>query len=101
MQENNDVVVKISDLPSQISKRSATFSSEGIYIKWEYKYTWSITLIDTPGLLFDEEGHCQDERSELVLDLVRPLHRRIVVVEEASAWDRVVMRVCTLLNPVH
>jgi hypothetical protein len=42
-------VVKIEELPAELEKRNALSSANPIRVIYEWRYTWNLTLIDTPG----------------------------------------------------
>lgn len=42
-------VVNIEELPAELEKRNALSGSAPIRVIYEWRYTWNLTLIDTPG----------------------------------------------------
>jgi len=102
---DHDAVVAIEDLPAELEKRNkiGKYSSEPIFLNYEYKYCCNLTLIDTPGLIKDElsekaegekEGSKNGVKAEvdsIVYNLVKFPHRLILCVEEAKEWDKLEM----------
>lgn len=82
-----DKLVPLEALEKEISSRN-TISPTPIYINYEYKNCWNITLIDTPGLAPNSEKAnseiSSDEIEEMVLDLCKPSHRILLFVEEVK-----------------
>ncbi len=46
-------MIKLDDLSAEIEKRNGKYSAVPIHIVYEWKYTWDMTLIDTPGMIFE------------------------------------------------
>jgi len=86
---DRDVEVKASDLPNELLKRNKVPSEEPIIVQYEFRNACNFTLIDTPGLLDeDEEGVSKEERETLVLNLAKPSHRAIIAVEASRDWSK-------------
>ncbi|KAL6077942.1 Dynamin like protein [Balamuthia mandrillaris] len=90
---DHDVTVSVSDLSGELEKRNkiSKYSEDPIYVQYEYKYCCNMTLIDTPGLIKDEEdSQCGDVQA-IVYNTVKYPHRLILCVEEAKDWDKLDM----------
>eukprot|EP01105_Mastigella_eilhardi_P025672 TRINITY_DN7055_c0_g1_i1.p1 TRINITY_DN7055_c0_g1~~TRINITY_DN7055_c0_g1_i1.p1 ORF type:complete len:701 (+),score=219.25 TRINITY_DN7055_c0_g1_i1:46-2103(+) len=78
--------LKVGDAIKERNVKSAV----PIRIHYEYKYCWTMTFYDTPGLL-PKTDSVQDieENEKLVLSLMRPSDRLLVCVEEVTEWEKV------------
>jgi len=90
---DHDITVAISDLPDAVAKRNkvSTATADPIFVNYEYKYCCNLTLIDTPGLIKEEENAEKEEIKNIILDLVKLPSRLILCVEEAKDWDKLEM----------
>ena len=100
---DHDAVVAIEDLPAELEKRNkiGKYSSEPIFLNYEYKFCCNLTLIDTPGLIKEEEKSDSEkegsktgfksEVESIIYNLVKFPHRLILCVEEAKEWDKLEM----------
>ncbi|EGG22757.1 dynamin like protein [Cavenderia fasciculata] len=87
---DHDIVVPLEQLNDNLARRSNQFHEEPIYIIFESKSTLNLTLIDTPGLLFDGQPE-QSKIEAIVQQAVRPSHRLIVAVEASGEWAEMTM----------
>eukprot|EP01089_Gocevia_fonbrunei_P003433 TRINITY_DN13398_c0_g1_i1.p1 TRINITY_DN13398_c0_g1~~TRINITY_DN13398_c0_g1_i1.p1 ORF type:complete len:820 (+),score=248.00 TRINITY_DN13398_c0_g1_i1:64-2523(+) len=91
---DHDVVVSPEELPVELEKRNKIpkYSSEPIFVNYEYKFCCNLTLIDTPGLIKeDTESVSKTDVDSIVYNLVKLPHRLILCVEEAKDWDKLEM----------
>eukprot|EP01098_Paradermamoeba_levis_P006680 TRINITY_DN276_c0_g2_i1.p1 TRINITY_DN276_c0_g2~~TRINITY_DN276_c0_g2_i1.p1 ORF type:complete len:633 (+),score=230.65 TRINITY_DN276_c0_g2_i1:473-2371(+) len=86
---NSDIEISLENLEQEIQRRNV-FTQVPIYLTYEHKNCFNVTLIDTPGLLLGAEEK-REEVLELVLELTLPSHRYIVCVEEAKEWEEMGM----------
>jgi len=82
--------VTLAELQAEIEKRN-TLSDVPIYVQYEYKNCWNLTLIDTPGLVTSAESPEYEEIQRTVVELIQPSTRFIVCVEETNSWDKMKM----------
>jgi len=85
-----DMEVTLSELQAEIEKRN-TLTDVPIYVQYEYRNCWNLTLIDTPGLVTSAESPDYEEIQRTVVDLIQPSTRFIVCVEETNSWDKMKM----------
>lgn len=90
---DHDVVVALSDLPEELQKRNKLnkLSEEPVFLQYEYRYCSNLTLIDTPGLLKEEDADATGEVQAMINNLVKHPDRFILCVEEAKDWDKLDM----------
>eukprot|EP01114_Cavostelium_apophysatum_P012433 TRINITY_DN277_c0_g1_i1.p1 TRINITY_DN277_c0_g1~~TRINITY_DN277_c0_g1_i1.p1 ORF type:complete len:856 (+),score=372.25 TRINITY_DN277_c0_g1_i1:231-2798(+) len=89
---DHDKEVSLKDVGAELEKRNKQFSEEPIILQYESKGVCNFTLIDTPGLLEeDDTDPSREERDSLVLKLAKPTHRTILCVEQAKDWSRIEM----------
>eukprot|EP01114_Cavostelium_apophysatum_P002313 TRINITY_DN1204_c0_g1_i2.p1 TRINITY_DN1204_c0_g1~~TRINITY_DN1204_c0_g1_i2.p1 ORF type:complete len:686 (-),score=244.80 TRINITY_DN1204_c0_g1_i2:48-2105(-) len=83
----DDKVVPIESLEKEISARNV-ISPSPIFIQYEFKNCWNVTVIDTPGLVGSSDKNnseiSADEIEEMVLDMCKPSNRILVFVEEVK-----------------
>eukprot|EP01116_Phalansterium_solitarium_P008438 TRINITY_DN22350_c0_g1_i1.p1 TRINITY_DN22350_c0_g1~~TRINITY_DN22350_c0_g1_i1.p1 ORF type:complete len:681 (-),score=139.34 TRINITY_DN22350_c0_g1_i1:83-2125(-) len=83
-----DTVLTPANFEAELSARNVS-SWVPLHFNYEYRHCWDITFIDTPGLLDPNEKDPKAQAlaeavEQEVLDLCRPAHRIIVVVEEVK-----------------
>ncbi|KAN0039651.1 hypothetical protein ACTA71_007452 [Dictyostelium dimigraforme] len=88
---DHDIIVTMEQLNENLAKRnqlSNDYIEEPIYVSIESRTTLNLTLIDSPGLLFDGQQQQQQTEStkieSIVTSLLRPSHRLIIAVESCS-----------------
>ncbi len=104
----HDVVLNVGgELVEEISKRNRISkpSEEPIYVHYEYRFAPNVTVIDTPGLLKDDEGDvtggtgggtagtasARAELQAIAYNLLKIPERIILCVEESKDWDKLDM----------
>jgi Dynamin family len=94
---DQDVVVKLKDLPAQLKKRNV--ATEGpVFVQFEYKHALNLQLIDMPGLIEENQGDLMaDEIRMAVEEWITPPHRIILAVEQCQSADK--LRLHQLIKP--
>jgi len=87
-----DVEISLSELSNEIQKRNQVVSEEPLILQYEYSNCCNMTIIDTPGLLDQDERDCsKEEREQLIIRLSKPIHRWIICVEACRDWSKMEM----------
>ncbi|KAM9972138.1 hypothetical protein ACTFIW_003491 [Dictyostelium discoideum] len=84
---DHDIIVSIEQLNENLAKRNQLtndYIEEPIYVSIESRTTLNLTLIDSPGLLFDQSQAESNKIESIVSSLLRPSHRLIIAVESCS-----------------
>jgi hypothetical protein len=84
---SSDVEVPLAKLPEALKERNVP-TDVPIVVTYSFRYTWNMTVIDTPGML--SRGDNPQEMAaveKLVLDLAVPQGRLVVCCEEVNEWD--------------
>eukprot|EP01111_Echinosteliopsis_oligospora_P000111 TRINITY_DN1010_c1_g1_i3.p1 TRINITY_DN1010_c1_g1~~TRINITY_DN1010_c1_g1_i3.p1 ORF type:complete len:918 (-),score=330.40 TRINITY_DN1010_c1_g1_i3:58-2811(-) len=95
---DHDVDVSLASLPSSLSSRNTTYTDEPIFVHYEHASVLNMTIIDTPGLLLSPSSSSSSSSSkdissdgakidEITRKIIKPTHRLILAVENASDWD--------------
>lgn len=82
----SDKVVKVEDFAEEVALRNL-FTEIPIQVRYEHKYCWNWTIIDTPGLLAPEEKKAAD-RESIVLEIIKPQDRFLIFIEDAKDWEK-------------
>lgn len=83
----SDEQVTQQNLPAEIQRRNMA-CDHPIRVRYEWRYTLNLTLIETPGLKRVARGKVSQDRETIVMDEAKPPERTLVFVEEAKeAWD--------------
>lgn len=94
LSSSSSMSLSVSELPSEIehcNAQSEKLSSEPIYIRYETCSRPSVVLIDTPGLVDDEDGgnvevrNRRQEIEQIALKMTRNTKRRIIWVHSVES----------------
>jgi hypothetical protein len=91
LKSEKKVPVALENISAEITKNSdSEFNSEPIHLNIEWKYCFDIVIIDTPGLSLESTDDEQVRIEAFLHDVIRPVNRLVVHVEEAGqrAWDQ-------------
>jgi len=85
-----DKVVQLSELPTEIEKRNKVVAPEAIHIQYESRTSLNLTIIDSPGLVDEDQGQFVKAKIQsIVHSLMRPVNRLIICVEKTNQWDKI------------
>lgn len=72
-------------LVSEVAARNVE-SKEPIFIRYEYRYLFSMVLIDTPGLKLPGDPD-EEKADEIVNEYAKVQERILLFVEESQEWE--------------
>lgn len=81
-----DVEVDVKDAGDAISKRMSVTRTP-IYVNYEFKDTWNMTLIDTPGLANDSKKLSAEEIEEVIVEKATASPQALLVFVEEVGFD--------------
>jgi hypothetical protein len=89
--KENDQVIDIKQMSAEIAKRNARATGP-TQIQIEMKDLWNVTIIDTPGLIFNPDQskvNLAEEIEGKVIELAKSHNRTIICIEEAKEWSKI------------
>jgi len=85
-----DKVVQLSELPTEIEKRNKVLAPEAIHIQYESRTALNLTIIDSPGLVDEDQGQFVKAKIQsIVYNLMKPVNRLIICVEKTGQWEKI------------
>lgn len=86
--KENDQVIDIKQMSAEIAKRNASATGP-TQIQIEMKDLWNVTIIDTPGLIFNPDQSKVNLAEEIEgKGTPDPIHRLRTLTSPRSYWTR-------------
>eukprot|EP01112_Ceratiomyxa_fruticulosa_P007636 TRINITY_DN1984_c0_g3_i2.p1 TRINITY_DN1984_c0_g3~~TRINITY_DN1984_c0_g3_i2.p1 ORF type:complete len:781 (-),score=209.36 TRINITY_DN1984_c0_g3_i2:158-2500(-) len=88
---STDREVPLAELPEAVAGRNTKVSEDPVFLTIEHKNCLNMTIIDTPGLILSASTNESQMIENVVLNLIRPIHRLILAVEPSKEWTQMEM----------